>query len=200
MRNAAYPFDWILSSPKFVYEMLELLLDKNMDVAELVKNHFLAIDKKATVTTIEHYISCATGFALYNSKYNAIFPHDKHSEETIAKYIRRFERLKNCILNDKEKLCLIYVSESSSQNGNFTIDGKNIITDVYFYLNKIHAIVSKYRKQNFKIVIFDAIAIDDETTLIKDIILYKLKSQTHWMSLVPDIQECFKKLLILIKS
>ena len=34
------PFDWMFATPSFVFEMLELLLEKNIDIEDLVKNHF----------------------------------------------------------------------------------------------------------------------------------------------------------------
>ena len=63
------PFDWMFAHPKFVYEMLVLLLEKDMDVKELVINHFFLCDKKASYKNIEHYITDENGTALYNSKY-----------------------------------------------------------------------------------------------------------------------------------
>ena len=35
------PFDWMFTNPSFIFEMLVLLLEKNMNIEELVKNHFL---------------------------------------------------------------------------------------------------------------------------------------------------------------
>ena len=86
----------------------------------------------------EHYYICDNGFALYNSKYNVIFPHDEYNIETINKYIRRFERLKDIILNSKEDIYFIYTSPSSPDNGNFTINNNIIIEHVYFYLSEIY--------------------------------------------------------------
>jgi hypothetical protein len=43
----SYPFDWMYATSKFVYEMLHLLLEKNMNIEELVKKHFLLCDKKS---------------------------------------------------------------------------------------------------------------------------------------------------------
>ena len=45
-RTETLPFDWILSTPSFVFEMLNLLLEQNMDVEELVKKHFFYCEKK----------------------------------------------------------------------------------------------------------------------------------------------------------
>lgn len=70
--------------------------------------------KKANVNGYENFYTCYNGGLLYNSKYNVIFPHDNYNTETINKYIRRFERLKDIIINAKEELCFLYISQSSS--------------------------------------------------------------------------------------
>ena len=77
--SATLPFDWMLCYPKFIYEILELLLENKIPIEEIVNNHFFYCDKRATTTkyTIENYTTCSNGFALYNSKYDVIFPHDK---------------------------------------------------------------------------------------------------------------------------
>ena len=41
-----FPFDWMISTPKSVFEILDLLLNKNMNINELVENHFLMLIKK----------------------------------------------------------------------------------------------------------------------------------------------------------
>ena len=51
------PFDWMFSTPKFVFQMLELLLDKKMDIQTLVVDHFFACEKRATYDKNEHYYS-----------------------------------------------------------------------------------------------------------------------------------------------
>ena len=40
------PFDWMFSSPSFVFEMLVLLLEKNMNTEVLVKDHFFYCEKR----------------------------------------------------------------------------------------------------------------------------------------------------------
>lgn len=104
----------MFSTPKFIFEMLELLLENNISIDDLVKNHFLYCEKKANVNGYEKFYTCDNGGSLYNSKYNVIFPHDNYNTETINKYIRRFERLKDIIINAKEELCFLYISQSSS--------------------------------------------------------------------------------------
>ena len=182
------PFDWMFSTPSFVFEMLELLLEKNINIEELVKNHFFYCEKKATLNVQEHYYTCDDGFALYNTKYNVIFPHDDNTIETINKYIRRFERLKDIILNSTEDLYFIYTSQSSLETGNFTINGNIVIKDVYINLSKIYTLISKFRN-NYKIIIFDAIQEEPIELLDKNIILYKLNKCNIWTELLPQMIE-----------
>ena len=141
------PFDWMFATPSFVFEMLELLLEKNINIEDLVKNYFFYCEKKATYNITEHYYTCDNGFALFNTKYNVIFPHDKNDIDSINKYIRRFERLKDIILNSTECLYFIYTSQSSLESGNFTIDDNIVINDVYIYLSKIYKLISKFRNK-----------------------------------------------------
>jgi hypothetical protein len=46
-KTETLPFDWMFTTPKFVFEMLFLLLEENIDIEELVKEHFFIVDKKA---------------------------------------------------------------------------------------------------------------------------------------------------------
>ena len=78
------PFDWMFATPSFVFEMLELLLEKNINIEDLVKNHFFYCEKKANINGVEHYYTCDNGFALFNTKYNVIFPHDENNIDSIV--------------------------------------------------------------------------------------------------------------------
>jgi hypothetical protein len=182
------PFDWMFATPSFVFEMLELLLEKNININDLVKNHFFYCEKKANVNSFEHYYTCDNGFALFNTKYNVIFPHDENNIDTINKYIRRFERLKDIILNSTECLCFIYISQSSLESGNFTIDGNIVINDVYGYLSKIYKLISKFRN-NYKIILFDTILEEQISLLDENINLIKLNKCNSWGELLPQIRE-----------
>jgi hypothetical protein len=181
------PFDWMFSTPKFVFEMLLLLLEKNMNIEELVKNHFLYCEKKASLDKVEYYYTCDNGFALYNTKYSVIFPHDNNSSETVDKYIRRFERLKDLILNSTENLYFIYTSQSSLEKGNFTIDGNIVLKDVYVYLSKIYNLIGKFRA-NYKMILFDAIQEEEIELLDKNIILHKLNKCDIWTELLREMR------------
>src|SRR3990167_10900237 len=92
LKTYTYPFDWLFSHPKFIFEMLELLLDKNMDIRELVEQHFFICQKTVNQGASENYFTANNmeGKCLYNSKYDVLFPHDVIATETIDKYIRRF--------------------------------------------------------------------------------------------------------------
>ena len=183
------PFDWMFATPSFVYEMLELLLEKNINIEDLVKNYFFKIEKKVNLKTMEHFYTDDNGTSLYNTKYNVIFPHDEYNNDTINKYIRRFERLKQLILNSNDCLYFIYTSQSSLDKGNFTIDGKNIINNVYINISKIYNLISKFRN-NYKIIIFDAIQEENIELLDKNIILYKLNKCDYWNDLLPQMKKC----------
>ena len=181
------PFDVMFSHPKFVFEMLVLLLDKNMNVVELVTNHFFNCDKRVNFNTVEHFNTCDNGSILYNTTYNVIFPHDNNSIETINKYVRRFERLKSIILNQPEDLLFTYISQSSLKSGNFTIDDNIIIKDVYVYLSQIYKLIGNFRN-NYKVVLFDAIQEEQIELLDENIILCKLNKCNSWLELLPEIR------------
>lgn len=183
------PFDWMFATPSFVFEMLELLLEKNINIEDLVKNHFFFCEKRANLNNMEeHYYTCNNGFALYNTKYNVIFPHDENNIDSINKYIRRFERLKDIILNSTEFLYFIYTSQSSPERGNFTIDGNIVINDVYVYLSKIYKLVSKFRN-NYKIILFDTIQEENISLLNENIMLIKLNKCNIWNELIPQMMQ-----------
>ena len=180
------PFDWMLSHPQFVYEILRLLLDNEIGIEEIVNNHFFYCDKRASYKKVEAYYTDRNGFALYNSKYDVIFPHDKNDEETKMKYARRLLRLKNLILNSNEKLVFLYSSQSSLKSGNFTIDGREVIKDVYPYLTKIYNLINMYNSNN-ELIVFDSISNEDRNELNEKIILHKLKPANIWGGLLHQI-------------
>jgi hypothetical protein len=178
----------LFASPSFVFKILELLLEQNINIEDLVKNHFFYCEKRANMNEPEHYYTCDNGFALYNTKYNVIFPHDQNNIDTINKYIRRLERLKDIILNSTECLYFIYASQSSLENGNFTIDGNTVINDVYVYLSKIYKLISKFRN-NYKMILFDAIQEESIDLLDENINLIKLNKCTHWYMVLTQMRE-----------
>jgi hypothetical protein len=187
-KTKTLPFDWMFATPSFVFEMLELLLEKNIDIEDLVKNHFFFCEKRANLRGLEYYYTCDDGFALYNTKYNVIFPHDENNIDSINKYIRRFERLKDIILNSTERLYFIYTSQSSLESGNFTIDGNIVINNVYVYISKINKLIGKFRN-NYEIIIFDAIQEEQISLLDENIKLVKLNKCSSWPELIPQMKE-----------
>jgi hypothetical protein len=192
-RDFALPFDYIFANPKFCFEMFELLLDKNLDISEIVTTHFFICEKRAKVdiNNLENYYTSKNmNDPLYNIKYDVIFPHDDDSIDSINKYIRRFKRLKELILNSQEELCFIYTSQSSLEKGNFTIDDKKVVNDVYFYLSKIYELINKYRN-NFKMIIFDSIKEENKNLLNKNIILYELNQCHHFDGLIIQMNQFF---------
>jgi hypothetical protein len=128
---------------------------------------------------VEHYFTCDNGVTLLNTKYNVIFPHDKNNIDTIDKYIRRFERLKDTILNSTECLYFIYTSQSSLESGNFTIDGNIVINDVYVYMSKIYKLISKFRN-NYKINVFSRkfYSKNEIVDILKNILNINVNSKT----------------------
>lgn len=186
-----FPFDWMISTPSFVFEMLTLLLEKNIDIRTLVIEHFFRFDKKLRYIGVnENYMTIDKNdidpnYIIYNEKYDALFPNVEYNEITINKYIESFDKLKNIILNShpKEELKLIYTSEYSSL---VMIDGRNIVTSETDYLLKINNLISKY-KNNYKLVIFDTN--DDDRTKLKNsnIIIIKIKTENHWSFLIEEM-------------
>ena len=182
------PFDWMFSHPKFIYEILKLLLENKINIKEIVNNHFFCCDKRANYEKQEAYYTCSNGCALYNSKYDVIFPHDKNNKETKMKYIRRLTRLKDLILNSNEKLVFIYSSQSSLKSGNFTIDERVVIKNVYSYLSKIYDLINMYNNNN-KMIVFDSILNEDKNKLNEKITLYEMNACNSSNELLNQILE-----------
>ena len=126
--------------------------------------------------------------ALYNSKYDVIFPHDKNDKKTKMKYIRRLTRLKDLILNSNEKLVFIYSSQSSLKSGNFTIDERVVIKNVYSYLSKIYDLINMYNNNN-KMIVFDSILNEDKNKLNEKITLYEMNACNSSNELLNQILE-----------
>lgn len=192
LRTNSYPFDWILSNPYFIYKMLYLLLEDGMDINKIVREHFLSFLKKCGYDRIEHYTFRKDGAAICNQLYNAVFPHDCYNEETINKYIRRFERLKKDILNTSQKIQFIYISQSSLNAGNFTINGKEAVQNVYENMNNINTLVKKYNK-NTNIMLFDSIQNENINILSKEINIQKISAKNSWGELANEVNKILSK-------
>ena len=169
LKRETLPFDWMLSNPKFVYTILDLLLVGNVDIEYLVNEHFFNCENKVQFQSNENFIELKNGDDFYNKRYEVIFPHDKNFEKDVEKYCRRFDRLKNILYNKEITPVLLYISPSSNLHGNFTINGEIIIKDSIKYFNKIFELVSKIRN-DFEFIIIDATNIEDVHLLIENIV------------------------------
>jgi hypothetical protein len=167
-----------------------MLLDENIDIKTIIKDHFLCGNKRACIADgrFEHHITHPNGNCLYNDKYDVIFPHDDVNDNCIEKYIRRFSRLKDMILDSSARIVLVYSSQASLEFGNFTIDNRTVVTDVYTYLSKIYILINKYNKNN-KMIVFDCIKNENKEYLDKNIILYEMHSCYGWGKLFEQIVE-----------
>jgi len=56
VKKETLPFDWMFSTPEFVYTILNLLLIDKKEISEIVDNHFFACDKTATLLEAEHHV------------------------------------------------------------------------------------------------------------------------------------------------
>lgn len=177
-------FDWMISTPAFIFEMLTLLLDKGAPTRTLVTEHFFRFDKKAQyIGTNESYIifdknEHAFDYIIYNQKYDVLFPDVRYTEATIAKYIDAFDRMRNLIIasDHRDELKFVYTTQCAPFEGALTIDGRQIITDEPTYLLKISDLISKHRK-NHKIIIFDTLG--HEIIKSTNIILINIKAEKH---------------------
>jgi hypothetical protein len=178
VKSKSLPFDWMLSTPEFVYTILKLLLVDNLDINEIIDNYFFICNKRASIMKnnmgkdiVERYITSNNGSGLVNSKYGVCFPHDKLSDRD--KYVRRMTRLKELILDKHNYLYFTYISVSSKDSGNYTLDGKEPIQDLYIYLQKISEIIRSVT-DNYKIIVFDTTTPDNLVITDNHIITQKI--------------------------
>lgn len=194
LKKETLPFDWMLSTPKFVYTILSLLLVEQVEVSNIVDNDFFNCDKRATFQDYEHYVTNEHGRTLVNSKYNVCFPHDTISDRD--KYIRRLERLKEIILDKSNFLNIVYVSVSSPESGNFTIDDIEPIQNLYEYMEKINILLKAIRT-NYKIVVFDTNKPADITPSdILHLFYYDIEKKNSWLESMHELIQKSKQLII----
>jgi len=186
VKKESLPFDWMFSTPQFVYTILKLLLVEQKEITDIIDNHFFLCDKRGKLSNIqEHYIINDGGKSLINSKYNVCFPHNTISDRD--KYIRRMERLKHLILNKDNFLHFVYVSVSSPTSGGYTIDGVEPIQQLYEYIEKINSIIKDIRT-NYKIIIFDTNKPSDVIPSdISHIMYYDIQQKNVWGKLLPEL-------------
>ena len=182
-KSEALPFDWMLSSPKFIYEIMTMLLS-GMPIKELVTEHFFNCTAKSTMLYAEHYVTDPNGSALYNEKYDVIFPHDVYDDVNIQKYIRRFERLYNLVKSDKN-LVYIYIYPSSKDDGSFIINGRPIIKDTSEYLILTYELLKKHCKNNFE---FKVLQTFDDLIDYSGIDSIFINPANHWVHILYECQ------------
>ena len=189
LKKESLPFDWMFSTPEFVFTILKLLLIDNIDINEIVDNHFFICDNRAILQGVEKHITNMSGNVLVNSKYNVCFPHDTITDRD--KYVRRIERLKNIILNTNNFIYFVYVSVSSPDRGNYTLDGIEPIQHLYDYIEKINNMI-KHIRSNYKILVFDTnksptVSSSDNSHMF----FYKLSKKNTWGELLPELIDKF---------
>ena len=142
----------MFSNPKYIYEILGKLLDENMDIDEIVKTHFFNFKNNKRIRVRDGYNNedgdfiTHNGSMLYNDEYGLVFNHDKFDDETIAKYIRRFLKLRNAILILNKPLMFIYREPSAANYRCHKIDGVNMLEGSIQYIEKIYDKMATYRK------------------------------------------------------
>ena len=185
LKKETLPFDWMISTPEFVYTIIKLLFVDKKEIDDIVDNDFFVCDKRAIFNGVEHHILTEDGPVLVNSKYNVCFPHDTLLDRD--KYIRRIERFKELIVNNDNFLNFVYVSVSSPHSGNYTINGIEHIRNLYEYVEKINSIL-KNARTNYKIIIFDT---NKPPNVIPSdslhILYYDLERKNNWMELLPEL-------------
>lgn len=187
VQNESHPFDWMLSTPEFVYTIIKLLFVDKEDVEYIIDNHFFMCDARAQLHTIEHHTIDENGPVLVNTKYNVCFPHDTLADRD--KYIRRLQRFKNTLLDNNCFIYFMYVSVSSPNNGNYTLDGVEPIQQLYEYIDKINNILKTIRN-TYKIVVFDTNKPADVVPLDNEHIIYRdIEPKNSWNELLPELVE-----------
>ena len=162
LRQASYPFDWILSTPRTVYHFLHMLLGEKQSPEEIVREHFLNLNyiTPGGRHGTEHYytLDSSSRGCLINTEYNLVLPHDgdaqhfltdfKQRDLIIQKYTRRFTRLKNELMqSDKPMYCLLLTLRSED----YTLN-KNIVYDWHEEMTKdllsIHDLLMSLNNKN----------------------------------------------------
>lgn len=183
-RISSFPFDWIISNPKAIVELMSILLKTDCDVEKFVKEEFFNIDNTLQTFKQEEFFVQPQGNILFNSKYNLIFPHSKNDSETITKIIKRFERLRNYLLNSSSNLKFVFVNRLVSNNMygnntktnnliNFTINDHKINFDIHNNFTAFNNLLLSFiPSERFEIIIINAVENIDSTTKFDKNITY----------------------------
>ena len=185
VKKESLPFDWMFSTPHFVYTIIKLLFIDKKQVEDIIDNDFFVCDARASLHDKEHHILNTNGSVVVNSKYNVCFPHDSIGDRD--KYLRRIERFKRLILDESNFINFVYISVSSKNSGNYTINGVEPIEDLYEYIEKINNIIKTIRT-NYKILIFDT---NKPSNIIHSdishILYYDIEKKNIWSELLPEL-------------
>jgi hypothetical protein len=185
VKKESLPFDYMISTPEFVYTIIKLLFIDKKEIDDIVDNYFFACDKRATCRGVEHHITDDYGSVLVNSKYNVCFPHDKISDRD--KYIRRMERFKRIILDKDLFIYFVYVSPSSPNDGNYSIDGVEPIQNLYEYIEQINNIIKGIRT-TYKIIVFDSNKPSDIVPSdFLHFMYYDIEKKVTWDLMLPEL-------------
>ena len=97
------------------------------------------------------------------------------------------ERFKQILLDKNIYLYFVYVSVSSPNSGNYTIDGVEPIQQLYEYIEQIHNILKDIRT-TYKIIVFDtnkpSIVIASD---ILHLMYYDIEKKNSWVELLPEL-------------
>lgn len=200
IKKESLPFDWMISTPEFIYTILKLLLVDNISIEEIVDTHFFICNKRAFLDVKEQYRIHDDGNVLVNTKYNVIFPHDSLADR--EKYIRRITRLKELLLDTDSFLYFTYISTSSPTKGEYRLDDIEPIQDLYPYIFKIDDLLNNYRS-NYKLLVFDTHTTTNSGYLNPRILAFPLQKQKEWEFLIPELLNMFSLLFdqqILLKD
>ena len=184
-RICSFPFDWIISTPESITKLLTILLDKSTDIKHFVNEEFFKIDGFLNFLKPEEFISHPQGNILFNSKYNLIFPHFRYNVETIEKMIKRFDRLRNYILDSSNKIVFLFVNRLITDNNytlnddnilKFSINNKNINLNIKHNFTQLNNLLLQYiPSDRFKIIIINAVKqLSDDSIFDKNIIYNEL--------------------------
>lgn len=162
LREASYPLDWILSSPSSVHYFLSNLLESKMQIEDIVRNEFLNLNylEPGGRNGTEHYFTKNKNDkgCLINIKHNLVMPHDGdynlfvnnsvQRKSTEEKYIRRFKRLKDMIVNPNRPIAALMTlisSEDYTINKSIVYNWNRILLqDIYHIYN----LLKKFNKNN----------------------------------------------------
>jgi hypothetical protein len=192
LKTATLPFDWMFSTPAFVYAILSRLLTESESLDAILDTHFFACDARATLGEVEHHTTAPEGPVLVNSAYRVSFPHNTLSDRET--YRRRLARLRGLLLDPSTPLCFVYVSVSSPTRGNYTLDGSEPIQDLYGYLGQIHTLLQT-KRGNASLLVFDTarppsvVSPDPHTFRI-----YDLQPKSSWGELLPELLHAWGQL------